>query len=82
LWEGIVLATISFVFASIGIFIITNLLNNIIMSGTDLLLTPFIIGIRQFAVMLILVYLIVFISSVIPIIKSSRMKPIDAILNK
>ncbi len=82
LWEGIVLATISFVFASIGIFVITNLLNNIIMSGTDLLLTPFIIGIRQFAVIFILVYLIVFISSIIPIIKSSRMKPIDAILNK
>ena len=82
LWEGIVLATISFVLASIGLFIATNLLNNIIMSGTDLLLTPFIITLRQFVVMLVIVYLIIFISSIIPIRRIAKMKPIDAILKK
>lgn len=80
LWEGIVIATISFVLGSLGLIVITNLLNNIIMSGTDLLLTPFIITIRQFLVILVFVYVIVLMSSIIPIKKISKMKPIDAIL--
>ena len=82
LWEGIVLATISFILSSIVLVIVTNLLNDVILAGTDLFLTPFIIGIRQFMVMLLIVYLIIFISSLIPIIKCSKMKPINAILKK
>lgn len=82
LWEGIILAGISFILASIGLFVVTNLLNNVIMGGMNLLITPFIIGLRQFIVMFVLVYVIVFISSIIPIIKTSKMKPIDAILKK
>lgn len=82
LWEGIVISTISFVLASLGLVLVTNLLNDVIMSGTDLLLTPFIITLRQFIMILIFVYAIVFISSVIPIRKIAKMKPIDAILKK
>ena len=82
LWEGIVIASISFVLTSLGLVVTTNLLNNVIMSGTDLLLTPFIITLRQFVVILVLVYVIVFISSIIPIRKIAKMKPIDAILKK
>lgn len=82
LWEGIVLATISFIISSIGLCIVTSLLNTVVTAGTQILLTPFILTIRQFIVVLVLVYVIVFISSIIPITKISRMKPTDAILKK
>mgnify|MGYP001072050274 CR=1 FL=1 len=82
LWEGIVLATISFIISSIGLCIVTALLNNVVSAGTDILLTPFIVTIRQFIIVLVLVYLIVFISSILPIVKISRMRPTDAILKK
>ncbi len=82
LWEGFVLAIISGTVASIFLVIITNILNNFIMSNTGLILTPFMIGIRQFALIYVVVLVVTLISSVLPIIKISRMKPIDAILNK
>ncbi len=82
LWEGIVLATISFIISSVGLCVVTSLLNTVVRAGTPVLLTPFIVTIRQFVVILVLVYLIMLISSIIPIIKISRMKPTDAILKK
>lgn len=82
LWEGSILSTISFIISSIGLIIATKLLNGIMMKDMNMLLTPFIITARQFIVILVLVYVIVFVSSTIPIIKISKKKPIDAILNK
>lgn len=82
LWEGIVLASISFIISSILLVLVTNLLNTVIMSGTPILLTPFILTIRQFVVILVIVYIITLISSILPIRRISKMKPIDAILNK
>ncbi len=82
IWEGIVLATISFILTSISLVLATNVLNGTIMKGTNIILTPFIITLRQFTVIFVLVYVIVSICSIIPIIKISKMKPIDAILNK
>lgn len=55
LWEGITLASISFILTSILLVLATNFLNNFIMTGTDMLLTPFIITIRQ-----LLLYLFLF----------------------
>lgn len=83
LWEGIVLATFSFIVTSILLIFVTNLLNmEIVNSGINIILTPFIVTLRQFIVIFLLVYIIVSISSIIPITKISRMKPIDAISNK
>lgn len=82
LWEGLIFATIAFVLASIALFFVTYLLNHVIMAGTDLLLTPFILTFRQFIVIALLVYVIVFISSIIPMIAMMRRKPIDVILNR
>ena len=82
LWEGIVMAFISSIITSILLIVVSSILNNIIMSETSLILTPFIIGIRQFMVIFLLVFIVVIISSVIPIRKISKMKPIDAILKK
>lgn len=82
IWEGIFLATISFILTSILLVVVTHLLNWVIMSGTALLLTPFILTVRQFIVIFLMVFIIIAIASILPIRKISKMKPIDAILNK
>ena len=73
---------ISATISSILLILVTNLLNSVIMSGADIILTPFILGIRQFVLIYLVVFIVTIISSIIPIIKISKMKPIDAILNK
>lgn len=82
LWEGLVMSLISATISAILLVIVTNLLNTMIMSGTNIILTPFILGIRQFVMIYLIVFIVTIISSVLPIIKISKMKPIDAILNK
>ena len=82
LWEGLVMSLISTTISAVLLVIVTNLLNTMIMSGTNIILTPFILGIRQFAMIYLIVFIVTIISSVLPIIKISKMKPIDAILNK
>ena len=73
---------ISATVSAILLIIVTNLLNSMIMTGTNMILTPFILGIRQFVMIYLIVFIVTIISSIIPIIKISKMKPIDAILNK
>ena len=82
LWEGLVMSFISATISAILLIIVTGLLNNVIMAGTDMILTPFILGIRQFIIIYLVVFIVTIISSILPIIKISKMKPIDAILNK
>ena len=81
-WEGLVMSLISATISAILLIIVTSLLNNVIMAGTNMILTPFILGIRQFVIIYLVVFIVTMISSVLPIIKISKMKPIDAILNK
>lgn len=82
LWEGIIIATFVFILSIILYVIGTNVLNNLIMGSSNMILTPFIITINVLAVMFLVVYVIVIISSILPILKISKMKPIDAILKK
>ena len=83
LWEGVCLALISGTIASILLVIVSNIMNSFVMSYlSGLLTTPFIVGIRQFVVIYLLVFNVTMISSILPILKISKMKPIDAILNK
>lgn len=82
LWEGILLASTSFLLTSISLIGVTNLLNKIIMSGMSLILTPFILTPRQFIIILLFVFSIVVIASILPIMKIARQKPMDAILKK
>ncbi|MEG0826589.1 MAG: ABC transporter ATP-binding protein/permease [Bacilli bacterium] len=82
LWEGMVMSFISGTLASILLIVVTNLLNKIIMVKASLVLTPFILGARQFIIIYLIVFMVTIISSIIPIFKISKMKPIDAILNK
>lgn len=73
---------ISATISAILLVIVTKLLNAMIMAGTNIVLTPFILGIRQFIMIYLVVFIVTILSSVLPIIKISKMKPIDAILNK
>ncbi len=82
LWEGFCMALISGIVASILLVVVTNFMNDVIMSEITLLLTPFIVGIRQFVVIFAVVFAVTMVASLIPILRISRMKPIDAILNK
>jgi len=83
LWEGFVLSVISGTIASILLVIVSDVMNSFIMGQiSGMLTTPFIVGIRQFIVIYLLVFAVTMISSILPIIRISKMKPIDAILNK
>lgn len=82
LWEGIIIATFVFILSTILYIIGTNVLNDIIIGSSNMILTPFIITINVFVIMFLVVYVIVIISSILPILKISKMKPIDAILKK
>lgn len=82
IWEGVVMAFISGTIASILLVVVTNLMNTFIKSQMSIITTPFLVGIRQFIVIYVLVFAVTMIASILPIIKISKMKPIDAILNK
>ena len=82
LWEAFTLSIISATIASILLVIVSNLMNKFILSQVDMLTVPFVVGIRQFLVIYLLVFMVTIISSLLPILKISKMKPIDAILNK
>lgn len=82
LWEAFSLSIISGTIASILLIVTSNFLNAVIKNMLSTLTTPFVVGIRQFLVIYIVVFLITTIASILPILKISKMKPIDAILNK
>lgn len=82
LWEGIILSLISGTVASILLVVVTNFVNNLIMTEIGILSTPFLVTIRQFIVIYLLVFIVTITSSILPIIRISKMKPVDAILNK
>jgi len=83
LWESLMVAIISGIIGSVFSIVVSQFLNSTIMSNSlSTKLVPFIIEIRQFSVIFIISLGITFISTLIPLRKISKMKPIDAILNK
>ena len=82
LWEAFTLSIISGTIASILLVIVSNFVNTYIMTRLSMLTTPFLVGIRQFVVIYVMVFAVTIIASILPIIRISKMKPIDAILNK
>ncbi len=82
LLEGIIIAIISGTIASILLVIISNLCNNLFINELGTIIAPFLVGFRQFVVIYLLVFIVTLIASIIPMIRISKMKPIDAILNK
>ncbi len=82
LWEAFTLCIISGTVASILLVIVSNKMNRLLLNSTGILTSPFIVGVRQFFVIFLVVFVVTYASSIIPIIKISKKKPIDAILNK
>ena len=82
LWEAVCLSVISGTIASILLVVVTNFMNSYILKLMGTLTTPFLVTIRQFIVIFVVVFALTFIASILPIRRISRMKPIDAILNK
>ena len=82
IWEGIILSFIAGTIASILLVVVTNFINNFIMTKVSIMSTPFLVTIRQFVVIYLLVFVVTIISSILPIMRISKMKPVDAILNK
>lgn len=79
IWEGIVLASISYVISVAGMYILSNVVNNFAMEKIGTLLSPIILSLRQPALLVVLVIIICVVASFLPVMKISRQKPIDAI---
>lgn len=89
IWETILIMLISLILSSIGIIFATGFLNNYIALETSKLsniylinFRPFVLSGNHFFALSFMVIVLMLITSIIPISKITKMKPIDAILNK
>lgn len=79
IWEGIIIATSALIISYIILFTVMNILNRDFLNNSTQFLSPFVINKTPFITMSILIYIIVFISSILPLKKIANQKPIDAI---
>ena len=79
IWEGLFIALVSATISSILLVFISKYLNVVMISSSISTVSPFIIGKRQILMIYLLVFIVVIVSSVIPIMKISLLRPIDAI---
>lgn len=79
IWEGLFIALVSATISSILLVFISKYLNVVMISSSISTVSPFIIGKRQILMIYLLVFIVVIVSSVIPIRKISLLRPIDAI---
>lgn len=80
--EGFIISNFTGVLSTFGLMEISTLLNNTILSGADLALTPFIVHFQIVLYLFVTIFIIIVISSIIPLVKFSKMKPVDVIYNK
>lgn len=87
IWEGMLIGSFALTIATFATIYVNNWLNNII--SKELLSTlvanqfkALIFGIRQFGLLFVIIFGIVLLATLLPTLRISRMKPIDAILNK
>lgn len=79
IWEGLFIALVSATISSILLVFISKYLNVVMISSSISTVSPFIIGKSQLLMIYLLVFIVVIVSSVIPIRKISLLRPIDAI---
>lgn len=79
IWEGIIIATSTLIISFILLFIIINIMNRDFLNNSTQFLSPFVINGSQSITMFILIYIIVLISSIVPLKKIANQTPIDAI---
>ena len=80
--ESIIIVTISYIFSTILLYFGVIISNNIISKDLFFNVKPIVFNINSLLYMFILIILISFVSSVLPIISLSKKKPIDVIYDK
>ena len=79
IWEGVMLAAISYVITMIGLQLVTLITNNFAKDEIGVLISPVIITLRQPLLMLVIVAVVTFIACILPVTSIARQRPIDAI---
>ena len=79
IWEGVMLAAISYVITMIGLQLVTLITNNFAKDEIGVLISPVIITLRQPLLMLVIVAVVTFIACILPVTRIARQRPIDAI---
>lgn len=80
--ESLIIAIVNFVISTIGVAIITLVINGFIRYGAGLLITVLHFGIRQILLLLVVSVGIAALASFIPVKKIASKRPIDAIRNR
>ncbi len=80
--ESFIIAMINFVLSSVGVFVVTTIINNIVRNHYGILITILNFGPRQVGLLLLVSFVIAAAASFIPVKKIASKKPIDAIRNR
>lgn len=79
IWEGVMLAVISYVITMIGLQLVSLITNTFAKEEIGVLISPVIITLRQPLLMLVIVAAVTFIACILPVTRIARQRPIDAI---
>mgnify|MGYP004454290713 CR=1 FL=1 len=80
--ESTIIAFINAILAVIATFAVSMIINNVIVSQVGISLVLLTFSVRQIILLLVVSYLSAFLASLIPCVKISRKRPIDAINNR
>ncbi len=80
--ESFIIAMINFVLSTTGVFVVTNILNNVFREEVGILVTILHCGIRQILLLFVVSILVAFLASFLPVKKIASKRPIDAIRNR
>ncbi len=80
--ESFIIALINFVLSSIGVFAVTQILNNLVRKEAGILITFLTFGPRQIILLLFVSIFVAFVASYIPVKRIASKKPIDAIRDR
>ena len=80
--ESLLIAMINCILACITSFVAVTIINNVLRNQYGLLITIMSFGLRQILLLVGISVLVAFVSSIIPVMKISKKKPIDAINNR
>ncbi|MEE1161154.1 MAG: FtsX-like permease family protein, partial [Acutalibacteraceae bacterium] len=80
--ESFIIAMINFVLSSIGVFVVTVIINQLMRTEVGILITILSFGIRQLVLLLAVSIFVAFIASFLPVKRIASKRPIDAIRNR
>ena len=80
--ESLIIAGINFVLSCLGVAVATTIINNVIRTELNVLITVLHFGVRQAGLLLILSLAIAALASFFPVKRIASKKPIDAIRNR